>query len=78
MPIPDFQTIMLPLMRDLAGGERSGQESLDALASHFGVTPEEIAIRIPSGRAPKFANRIGWAKSHLKMAGVIESPRRGV
>lgn len=78
MPIPDFQTIMLPLMRDLAGGERSGQESLDALASHFGVTPEEIALRIPSGRAPKFANRIGWAKSHLKMAGVIESPRRGV
>ena len=78
MPIPDFQTIMLPLMRDLAGGERSGQESLDALASHFGVTPEEMALRIPSGRAPKFANRIGWAKSHLKMAGVIESPRRGV
>lgn len=35
-------------------------------------------MRLPSGLAPKFANRIAWAKSHLKMAGVIESPRRGV
>jgi len=78
MAIPDFQTVMLPLMRDLANGERSGQESLDALASHFGITAEERAMRIPSGRAPIFANRIGWAKSHLKMAGVIESPRRSV
>lgn len=78
MSIPDFQRVMLPLMRDLAQGERNGQESLDALASHFGLTPEEVAMRIPSGLAPKFANRIGWAKSHLKMAGVIESPRRGV
>ncbi len=78
MPIPDFQTVMLPLLRHLEQGERNGPESVEALAAHFGLTPEEVAMRIPSGLAPKFANRIEWAKSHLKMAGLIESPRRGV
>ena len=78
MPIPDFQTVMLPLLHHLEQGERNGPESVEALAVHFGLTPEEVAMRIPSGLAPKFANRIGWAKSHLKMAGLIESPRRGV
>jgi restriction system protein len=78
MAIPDFQTIMLPLMRDLAQGERTSQETADALAIHFGLTADEVAARIPSGLAPRFANRIAWAKTHLKMAGVIESPRRAV
>lgn len=78
MPIPDFQMVMLPLLRHLEHGERNGPESVHALAAHFGLSPEEVALRIPSGLAPKFANRIGWAKAHLKMAGLIESPRRGV
>ncbi|MEO5825064.1 MAG: restriction endonuclease [Gemmatimonadales bacterium] len=78
MAIPDFQSIMVPLLHDLRSGERTGQETLAALASHFALTPEEIAERIPSGRAPRFANRIGWAKTHLKAAGVIEAPRRAV
>ena len=78
MPIPDFQRLMLPLLRDLSSGERSGQETLEALAAHFSLTPEELAIRIPSGRAARFANRIGWAKTHLKAAGLIESPSRAV
>lgn len=69
---------MLPLLRDLEQGERTGQETLDALAKHFNLTSEELAQRLPSGLAATFANRIGWAKSHLKMAGVINSTRRGV
>src|SRR5438552_19045591 len=78
MPIPAFEKIMLPLLHDLENGERTGQESLDALAAQFQLTPSELAIRNPSGRAATFSNRIGWAKSHLKSAGLIESPRRGV
>lgn len=50
----------------------------DALAAEFALTPEELARRLPSGRAPVFANRLGWARSHLKAAGLLEAPRRGV
>jgi restriction system protein len=78
MPIPDFQTVMLPVLRDLANGERTGQETLDALAAEFMLEPEEIAQRLPSGKQATFSNRVAWAKSHLKGAGLIESPRRGV
>src|SRR5262245_54113174 len=68
MPIPTF----------LQQGESSGQESLEALGRHFGLTDEELAERLPSGLQSKFSNRVAWAKSHLKAAGLIESPRRGV
>ena len=78
MPIPDFQSLMLPLMRDLAVGERTGQEPLDALADQFALTPDERGQRLPSGRQTTFSNRIAWAKAHLKAAGLIESPRRAV
>lgn len=78
MPIPDFQTAMLPVLRDLAQGERTGQETLDVLATHFDLTPEELAQRLPSGKQATFTNRVAWAKAHLKAAGLIESPRRGV
>lgn len=78
MPIPDFQTVMLPLLRHLVDGPRSGQETVEAMALHFALTPEEIAVRLPSGSQTRFTNRVAWAKSHLKAAGLIESPRRGV
>ena len=78
MPIPNFQTVMLPLLQDLASGDRTGQETIDALATHFSLTLEELAIRLPSGKQSKFTNRVAWAKSHLKAAGLIDSPRRGV
>lgn len=78
MSIPDFQTVMLPLLRDLEAGERQSQETVDALAGHFALTAEERAQRLPSGKQTTFTNRIAWAKSHMKVAGLIESPRRGV
>lgn len=78
MPIPGFQTVMLPLLQHLEKGENGAQETVEALAAHFALTPEELAIRLPSGKQSKFTNRIGWAKSHLKAARLLESPRRGV
>ena len=78
MPIPTFQAVMLPLLRDFSKGERTGQDSVDAMAQHFGLAPEELAIRLPSGKQSKFTNRVAWAKSHLKAAGLLESPRRGL
>jgi restriction system protein len=78
MAIPDFQTIMLPLLRHLQDGrERDGHETLQDLASEFHLSESEQAELLPSGRQPVFKNRIAWAKLHLKAAGLIDSPRRG-
>jgi restriction system protein len=78
MAIPDFQTIMLPLLRHLEDGrERGNQETLDYLARYFGLADEELAQLLPSGRVRLFVNRVAWAKTHLKAGGLLDSPRRG-
>ena len=79
MAIPDFQSLMLPLLRSLAdGSERSTQETLDALAEELGLTEADVTQPMPSRKAPLFTNRVAWAKLHLKRAGLIDTPRRGV
>lgn len=77
MPIPDFQTIMLPFLQFSSDGKMHNYlEAVDALAKDFKLTPEEIDTLIPSGQQ-RFANRVGWAKSYLKKAGLINYPQRG-
>jgi restriction system protein len=79
MSIPDFQTIMLPLLRHFGDGkDHPNQETHDALASEFGVSAEEQARLLPSGAQTVFKNRIAWAKAHFKKAGLIEAPTRAV
>lgn len=78
MPIPDFQTVMLPLLVHLTDGkEHSNPQTLKALAEHFQLSEDELAQRLPSGLQAVFNNRVAWAKSHLKAAGLIDWPRRG-
>lgn len=77
MAIPDFQTCMLPFLRFLGNGEeRQLKDAVKALAAEFKLTAEELAELLPSGSQPVFINRVGWAKSYLKKAGLIEYPRR--
>lgn len=78
MPIPDYQTAMLPLLR-LAGdgSEHKFRDAVEQLAAHFEVTAEERNEMLPSGTAPLFDNRVGWAKTYLKQAGLLASPKRG-
>jgi restriction system protein len=77
MGIPDFQSLMLPLLRMAADGrEHSLAEARDVLAAHFKSDAELVEL-LPSGRQPKFANRVAWAKSYLQQAGLLLSPRRG-
>ena len=77
MPVPDFQTLMLPLLRFAADGkEHSVAEARGAIASEFHLTPDELAQLLPSGRAPVFANRLAWAKVYLERAGLLDSPKR--
>lgn len=75
--IPDFQKIMLPLMNILSDGlEHSTIETNEKIATLFGLTDEEINLYLPSGVAKTFPNRVAWAKSHLKMAGLLENTKR--
>ncbi|GAB3489977.1 restriction endonuclease [Curvibacter fontanus] len=79
MAIPDFQSLMLPLLKFISDGrECSMGEATKSIAKEFLLSQEELAEMLPSGRAPLFYNRLAWAKTYLKRAGLIEQPRRGV
>jgi restriction system protein len=79
MPIPDYQTLMLPLLR-LAGDrqEHRFRDAVEQLATEFSLTDDERGAMLPSGTAPVFDNRVGWARTYLKQAGLLESRKRGV
>lgn len=78
MSIPDFQTLMLPLLESLADGtEHSNREVSTAIANRYRLTPDEMQQMLPSGNSKVFTNRVAWAKAYLKRAGLIESPTRG-
>ncbi len=78
MPIPDYQVLMLPLLEGLADGqERSIRELDELLAVRLGLTQEEQNQMLPSGQSTVFRNRVGWAKTYLKNAGLIDNPTRG-
>lgn len=77
MAIPDFQSIMRPMLEHLADEKvHKNRETNEFLAEHFQLSEEELSEMLPSGYARLFDNRIGWAKTHLKGAGLIESPAR--
>lgn len=77
MSVPDFQTLMLPLLRFAADAEEhSVAEARSAIASGFKLTSDELAQMLPSGRAPLFANRLAWAKQYLSAAGLLDTSRR--
>ena len=78
MVIPNYQAIMLPLLL-FAGDseEHSLQEAVDSLADYFDLTDEELRELLPSGQQALFRNRLGWARSYLKQAALLESTRRG-
>ena len=78
MPIPDYQTLMLPLLR-FAGdsNDHTTREAVEVLATEFQLTSAERSELLASGQQAIFNNRVGWANSYLKKAGLLESPRRG-
>jgi restriction system protein len=77
MTIPDFQTLMLPVLKTAAGGgEVRIGDVVDQLADAFALTDEERAHLLPSGRQTTFANRVHWAKSYLTKAGLVDLTRR--
>ena len=78
MPVPDFQSLMGPVLAAHANGEeRATAELRDIIAAELGITESERQLMIPSGRARVFDNRMGWTRTHLSQAGVLERTRRG-
>jgi len=78
MAIPDYQSLMLPLLRLLEDDqEHSIHEAVDKLGEQFSLSEEERNALIPSGQSTVFHSRVGWARTYLKKAGLLESPRRG-
>ncbi|MCJ7612243.1 MAG: restriction endonuclease [Candidatus Aminicenantes bacterium] len=78
MAIPDYQAVMLPLLKFLGDGEvHSKREAVDYLSEEFKLTDQERKELLPSGQQPIFGNRVGWARTFLKKAGLIKSIRHG-
>lgn len=79
MAIPDYQSVMLPLMRFSADGkEHRVREAIEHLAAEFRLSDQERAELLPSGSTTVFENRVGWARTYLKQAGLLRSQKRGV
>lgn len=77
--IPDFQSIMLPMLQLLQdGATKSLNEVMQLLTIHFKLSSEHLKIKVPSGQMGLFRNRVGWTRSYLKNAGLISYPSRGV
>ncbi|RYE43397.1 MAG: restriction endonuclease [Sphingobacteriales bacterium] len=77
--IPDYQAIMLPLLTFISDGkEYKMRDVTDGLALQLGVSEDEQKELLPSGAAPIFYNRTAWAKTYLKKAGLIDSPKQGI
>ena len=79
MAVPDYQSVMLPLL--LFAGEKNDEtstgEAVEVLAKEFGLTDEDLKEMLPSGIQSTFVNRVGWASTYMKKAGLLETTRRG-
>ena len=79
MPVPDFQSIMLPLLRFAGDGkEHELRDAIDFIAEHFKLSPSDREELLPTGNQSRLDNRVGWARTHMKKAELLEYVRRGV
>lgn len=78
MSIPDFQTLMLPVLRVTAekNEEVKISDVVTQLAEEFALTSDELSQLLPSGKQTTFSNRVHWAKSYLGKAGLVELTKR--
>ena len=77
MSIPDFQSVMLPILKILGDGQDHVMREIQtAIEDQFHLTEQERQEMLPSGQGTVIANRVGWAKTHMKNAGLLEQPKR--
>ena len=79
MPVPDFQSLILPVLRALGDGKDTPVRDVrERVASAEGLTDEDLREMLPSGRARVFVNRVAWALNYLLRAALVARVRRGV
>ncbi len=77
--IPDFQSLMYPILTYLGDGKaHSVADVMNAIANHYKLTEDELRLKVPSGQMGLFKNRVAWAISYMKNAGLIFYPQRAV
>lgn len=73
MAIPNFQTVMRPLLATAQDGEEKNiNDAISQLAQEFGLSDDDLSQLQPSGRQPVFFNRVHWARTYLDKAGALE------
>jgi restriction endonuclease Mrr len=79
MAIPDYQSLMLPVLKLLGDGQprRVVAEITDPIAEQFALTPEDRQQMLPSGAMPTLDNRVHWAVTYMSKAGLLFRPQRG-
>ena len=78
MDIPDFQKLMLPFLEVIKDGRvYSTEQIVEMLRVHFGLTMEDMKLKVPNGNQSLFRNRIDWASNHLHQAGLVVSFLKG-
>lgn len=78
MPVPDYQSLMLPVLKAVAERQISSADLRDQVASELQLSEADLAELLPSGRQTIFANRVAWANVYLQKAGLIRIVSRGV
>jgi restriction system protein len=79
LAIPDYESLMYPLLKRLADGRvRVLRDVMNELADEFQLTEDDRAQLLPSGGTLTFASRVGWAKTYMKKAGLLIQPKRGM
>lgn len=76
--IPDYQTLMLPVLKQARDEEINTREAIQRLADQYQLSQEEREELLPSGKQRTFDNRVHWAKGYLKQAGLVRYPKRGL
>jgi len=79
MAVPDYQSLMLPLLKFAAtvGAETSTGEAVEFLSRDLGLSEDDLKEMLPSGIQSAFVNRVGWASTYMKKAGLLDATRRG-
>jgi restriction system protein len=77
MAIPDYQALMLPVLKAASRGEIRMGDAIEQIAVELNLSEEDRSQLLPSGSQPTFSNRVAWARSYLGKAGLLDATRRG-
>lgn len=78
MSVPKYYEMHKPMLQCLADGKpHTLKEIKTYMIQHFHLTEDDISELLPSGRQTYFSNRIGWARTYLKKAGLLENVGKG-